>query len=35
MNKDSNMKNRVGVEVMELDSITKKQAAQEITSRDG
>jgi hypothetical protein len=35
MNEDSSVKKRVGVEVMELDSIMKRQAEKKITSQDG
>jgi hypothetical protein len=34
-NKDGNMENRIGVEVMELDAIIKEKTAKEIRCREG
>jgi hypothetical protein len=35
MNKDENMENRVGVEVMELDAIIEEKTAKKIRSAEG
>jgi hypothetical protein len=35
MNKDGNVKNRIGVEMMELDSIVEEKATKEIICRKG
>jgi hypothetical protein len=35
INKDGNMENRIGIEVMELDAIIEEKAAKEIRCEEG